>query len=220
MSKNSSDPRYRVNIKPGMRVMIQESCGSEFIPCYVKEIITGDPKHESGIKVSCEGGRIGRVKYIGTESTYKPPIELITILEKQIRKLIEEILSRHDLDWWNIRIPSTIKNAVEKKLRRGGSQRQKLKIPKYEKIEETDFFQLHMIIGYKKNWSCCFEPIFKEKSQTMKKLKDLATYRNLPAHSKDLTEDIEKKIRDYFDDLILLIEDYYRKKNQTRHSGI
>lgn len=45
----------------------------------------------------------------------------------------------------------------------------------------------------------------------MKKLEDLALYRNLPAHSKDLTESIEEKIRNNFDELILLIEDHSRK---------
>jgi len=213
MSQSSSDPRYRVNIKPGMRVMIREDYGSELTPCYVKEILTGDPKHESGIRVSCEGGKIGRVKHIGTESAYKTPIDLVTVLERRIRRLIVDVLSHRDPDWWDNRIPSVVREAVEEKQRRGVKRRQELKIPEYARIEETDFSHLHLIIGYKKNWSGYFEPIFKEKSQTMKKMGDLASYRNLPAHSKDLTEDIERKIRDYFDDLILLVEDHYRKDN-------
>lgn len=213
MSRTDQDPRYRVNIRPGLRVMIKEDGSPDLVPCYVKGIITGDPKHESGIKVLCENGKTGRVKYVGTESVYQTPIELVIILERRIRKLIAEILSHRDPDWWDNHIPGLVREAVEEKQRRGTKRRQELKIPEYARIEETDFSHLHLIIGYKKNWSSCFEPIFKEKHRTMKKMEDLASYRNLPAHSKDLTEDIERKIRDYFDDLILSIEDHYRKNN-------
>lgn len=211
MNQNNLDPRYRVNIEIGMRVMIQEDENPELIPCYVKEIITGDPRHESGIKVTCENGKIGRVKYIGTESVYEKPIELVIILEKKLRKFIVDILSNHDSDWWNNNIPSLVRVAVEEKQKKGQKQKQALKIPEYEKIDETDFFHLHLIIGYKKNWASHFEPILKEKSEIMKKLEEFALYRNLPAHSKDLTETIENRIRKYFDDLILMIEVHYRK---------
>ena len=215
MTKKTLDPRYRINIESGLRVMLKEenSENSELIPCYVKEIISPDSIIESGVKVRCEDEKIGRVKYIGTESTYKKPIELVTILEKKIRKLIVEILLNHDSDWWNNQIPSIVREAVDDKQKRGTKQKQELGIPEYEQIEETDFFHLHLIIGYKKNWNIFFEPIFKNKPETMRKLEELSSYRNLPAHSKDLTENIEKKIRTYFDDLILLIETFYRKQN-------
>lgn len=215
MTKKTLDPRYRINIESGLRVMIEEenSDNSELIPCYVKEIISSDSIVESGVKIICEDDKVGRIKYIGTESTYKKPIELIIILEKKIRKLIVEILSNHDSDWWNNQIPSLVREAVNDKQKRGIKQKEELEVPEYEQIEETDFFHLHLIIGYKKNWGKFFEPIFKNKSETMKKLEELAFYRNIPAHSKDLTENIEEKIRKYFDDLILLIEAFYRKQN-------
>ena len=213
MISKKLDPRYWVNIERGMRVMIQEekSKNSELIPCYVKEIMSSDVKNELGIKVKCEDGNIGRVKYIGTESTCKNSLELLIILEKKIRKLIVEILSKTGTDWWTNHIPTLVRESVEEKQKRGEKQKELLQIPNYQDIEETDFFHLHLIIGYKKNWSAFFEPIFKNKSETMKKLEDLALYRNLPAHSKDLTESIEEKIRNNFDELILLIEDHSRK---------
>ncbi|KFM21462.1 hypothetical protein AAA799B03_00985 [Marine Group I thaumarchaeote SCGC AAA799-B03] len=215
MTEKTLDPRYRINIESGLRVMIEEenSDNSELIPCYVKEIISSDSIVESGVKIICEDDKVGRIKYIGTESTYKKPIELIIILEKKIRKLVVEILSNHDSNWWENQIPSLVQEAVDEKQKRGIKQKEELKIPEYEQIEETDFFHLHLIIGYKKNWKIFFEPIFKSKPETMKKLVDLSSYRNLPAHSKDLTENIEEKIKTYFDDLILLIEAFYRKQN-------
>ena len=42
-STKSLDPRYRINIEIGMRVMIKEENNLELIPGYVKEIITQDP---------------------------------------------------------------------------------------------------------------------------------------------------------------------------------
>jgi hypothetical protein len=215
MTEKTLDPRYRINIESGLRVMIDEenSNNSELIPCYVKEIISTDSIVESGVKIICEDEKIGRIKYIGTESTYKKPIELVIILEKKIRKLIVEILSNYDSNWWENQIPSLVQEAVDDKQKRGIKQKQELEIPEYEQIEETDFFHLHLIIGYKKNWKLFFETIFKNKPETMKKLDELSSYRNLPAHSKDLTENIEKKIKTYFNDLILLIETFYRKQN-------
>ena len=48
-STKSLDPRYRINIEIGMRVMIKEENNLELIPGYVKEIITQDHLNESGI---------------------------------------------------------------------------------------------------------------------------------------------------------------------------
>ena len=213
MIPNNLDPRYRINIDLGRRVMVEEDGNPELIACYVKDIITSDPKHESGIKVLCEGGKIGRVRYIGTESAYKKSMELVMILEKRTRQLIVDVLSKHNSDWWNNHVPNLVKQDVEDKQKRGTKVKQRLKIPEYDKIKETDFFHLHLIIGYKKNWNVLFEEIFRDKSETMKKLDDLTSYRNLVAHGKDLTDDMTKNIREYFDDLILLIECYYRKTN-------
>ena len=215
MRPNNSDPRYRINIEPGMRVMIVVDDNPELIACYVKEILTGDPKHESGIKVLCEDGKVGRVRYIGTESVFKKPMELVMILEKQIRMLIVDILSKHNPNWWNANIPSLVREAVEEKQKRGTETKQRLGIPEYDKIKETDFFHLHLIVGYKKNWSTYFEDVFKDKSETMNKLKDLASYRNLTVHGKDLTDDMVKNIQVHFDDMIRSVEDYYRKNAQN-----
>lgn len=152
MISKKLDPRYWVNVERGMRVMIQEekSKNSELIPCYVKEIMSSDVKNELGIKVKCEDGNIGRVKYIGTESTYKNSLELLIILEKKIRKLIVEILSKTGTDWWTNHIPTLVRESVEEKQKRGEKQKELLQIPNYQDIEETDFFYLHLIIGYKK----------------------------------------------------------------------
>jgi len=214
MNQNKSlDPRYRVNIEIGMRVMIKEdSDNSELVPCYVKEIITKDPKHESGIKVICEDGKQGRVKCIGTETSFMSTMELITDLEKKLRRLIAEELSSNDPNWWNNKIHPDVKTRAEEKHSKNISKKKILQIPNYEMIEEIDFGDLSIIITSKKNWRNHFEKIFHDEKALFVKLDELTPYRNLPAHSKDVTPHIEKKIQVYYDDIVHLIENYKRTK--------
>jgi len=212
MNQNKSlDPRLRVNIELGMRVIIEEeSSDSNLVPCYVKEIITKDPKHESGIKVICENGKQGRVKFIGTESAFLDSRELLINLEKKLRKLIVEVLSNEDPNWWENKISPTIKEDIQNKLSSGGEIRKQLGIPEYELIEHTYFSHLPQII-LSNNWKY-FEKVFKDKNAILVKLNELAVYRNPSAHANELTDHIEKKIQVYYDDIILLIEEYQRNQ--------
>lgn len=212
--QKSSDPRYRLNIKLGMRVMIEEenSINSELVPCYVKEIISLDAINELGIKVICESGKIGRVKYVGTESSFMDTNDLLVVLERKLRKIIVEELSKVDPNWWDNLSP-TIKDDVQRKLDTGGEQRKQLGIPNYELIEYTNFYHLpDMILG--KRWQY-FEKIFKNKNAIDVKLHELATIRNPSAHANILPEMIEKKIQIYYDDIVRLIEDYQRKSENS-----
>ena len=80
-------------------------------------------------------------------------------------------------------------------------------------IEENDLTELVSVILAKKNWKHHFEKIFHEDKALFVKLDELAPYRNLPAHSKDVTPHIEKKIQVYYDDIVNLIEQYQRTKS-------
>ena len=215
ISKKSLDTRYRINIELGMRVIIEEenSKNSELTPCYVKEIITQDVMIKSGIKVVCEDDKIGRVKYIGTETNFMSPMELITNLEKKLRLLIAEELSSNDSDWWKNKIAPMIRENAELKHSKNITKKKLLQIPNYELIEETDFTELVSVIIAKKNWKNHFEKIFHDDKALFVKLDELAPYRNLPAHSKDVTPHIEKKIHVYYDDIVNLIEQYQRTKS-------
>ena len=84
-------------------------------------------------------------------------------------------------------------------------------IPNYDFIEEVYFSDLYLILLAKKNWKNNFEKIFHDRDTLRIKLAELASLRNLPAHSKDLTAHIEKKIQVYYDDIILHIENHVRK---------
>lgn len=57
----------RVNIKPGMRVMIvlkKDQRSGKLTEGIVKNILTNSPSHPHGIKVRLESGDIGRVQEI------------------------------------------------------------------------------------------------------------------------------------------------------------
>lgn len=212
MNQNKSlDPRLRVNIELSIRVMIkEESSDSNLVPCYVKEIITKDPKHESGIKVICEDGKKGRVKFIGTETSFMSSMELITNLEKKLRRLIAEELSQDDPEWWKNKIHPDIRERAEDKHSKNLTKKKTLQIPNYEMIEEIDFNDISTILTSKKNWKNHFEKIFHDEKALYVKLDELTPYRNIPAHSKEVTPHIEKKIQVYYDDIIHLIEEYQR----------
>lgn len=210
MTDNSHDGRYRINIQPGTRVVIEEQDKKgQLISGYVKDIMTKDAKHESGILVRLEDDVIGRVKHIGTESEYQKPIDLIITLEKRLRKLIVDVLSNNDPNWWE-KIHPTVKEKAEQKHDKGKDYKKLLQIPNYQLIEETDFGDLLLIITSDKNWNNHFHKIFLNRDALKVKLDELALYRNIPAHSKDVTPHIDMKIRAYYDDLIHLIEEHYR----------
>lgn len=212
MNQNKSlDPRLRVNIELGIRVMIEEeSSDSNLVSCYVKEIISKDPKHESGIKVICEDGKEGRVKFIGTETSFMSSMELITNLEKKLRHLIAEELSQDDPEWWKNKIRPDIRERAEDQHSKNLTKKKTLQIPNYEMIEEIDFNDLTTILTLKKNWKNHFEKIFHDEKALYVKLDELTPYRNIPAHSKEVTPHIEKKIQVYYDDIIHLIEEHQR----------
>lgn len=111
----SHDPKYLINIEIGMDVMILEGNENKKdpIPCKVKKIISTDAIVEFGVKVECEDGQIGRVKFIGEEGEFRNPDELLTILEKKLRKLIEDVLSKTSKNWWQDRISESIQENIE-----------------------------------------------------------------------------------------------------------
>lgn len=209
--KGASDPRYRANIEVGMRVVIKEEGNPDLVPCYVKEIITRDPMNDLGVQVTCEDGRTGRIRHIGTEAAYMQPMDLITRLETNLRGLIVEELSRGDPGWWNSKIHPTIREKVADEKQRGKKYKRILQIPDYKLIEEVYFSDLHIILLSKKNWKNHFEKIFHDDDALRVKLSELSSCRNLPAHSKGLTERLDRKIRVYYDDIMLLIEEHNRR---------
>lgn len=208
--KGSLDPRYRANISIGMRVTIKEEESRDLAPCYVRKIITRDAMNELGVMVMCEDGRVGRVQHIGTETAYKPPMDLITDLEAKMRRLIVEELSRDDPDWWDHKVPPKIRERVAAKI--GGEYGQDTTTPRHKLIEEIYFSELDLIIrASKKNWAKHFRQIFQDPDMLKVKLSELSHCRNRLAHGREFTEHLKKKVQVYYDDITQLIETHQRR---------
>ena len=64
---NEKDPRYRNNIKPGMKVLIvlkKDQPTGKLTPGIVKKILTNKKFHPRGIKVMLTDNKVGRVQKI------------------------------------------------------------------------------------------------------------------------------------------------------------
>jgi len=207
------DPKYLVNIEIGMDVMILDDNEKEnkLIPCKVKKKISTDAIVELGVKVECEEGEKGRVKFIGEEAEYREPDDLLTLLEKRLRKLIEEVLSKTSENWWQSRISKTIQDNVELKNEKYEKLRNLLDIDKFSSLEQTDFVHLQWIITDKKNYQFFKEIFGEDKSAIAVKLFELSHFRNIDAHSKELKNLEKQKIRIYFHDIDYQIKRYYEK---------
>ena len=212
MASKSLDGRYRINIEPGLRVMIKADEAIDLIPCYVKEILTQDPMHDLGIKVTCEDGKTGRIKHIGTETTCMEPADLISNLEKKLRSLIATELSADDPKWWENKIQPKIRERISISRQTGARAKKVLQIPNYDLIDELYFSEISDIILAKKNWKLNFEKIFHDRDALRVKLHELAPCRNISAHSKVLTVHLRRKIQVYYDDIIPLVEAYERNQ--------
>ena len=209
----SLDPKYLVNVEVGMDVMILEDNASKnnLIPCKVKKRISTDAIVELGVKVECEDGKIGRVKFIGEEAEIREPNELLTLLEKKLRKLIEEVLSKTSENWWQDKISKTIQENVELKNEKYEKMRTLLDIGKFSSLEQTDFVHLQWIITDKKNYQYFKEIFGEDKSVIAAKLSELSHFRNIDAHSKELKNLEKQKIQVYFHDIDYQIKKHYKK---------
>ena len=209
----SFDPRYLVNIDIGMDVMILEDNQNKnnLIPCKVKKKISTDVIVELGVKVECEDGKTGRVKFIGEEAEYRDSDELLTILEKKLRKIIEDVLSKTSKNWWQDRISKSIQENVGLKNEKYEKLRNLLDIDKFSTLEQTDFVHLHWIITDKKNYPFFKEIFGEDKSTIAVKLFELSHFRNINAHSKELKNLEKQKVKVYFYDIDYQIRRYYEK---------
>ena len=193
-----------------MDVMILEENEKKdrLIPCKVKTKISTDPIVELGVKVECDDGKIGRVKFIGEEAEYREPHDLLILLEKRLRKLIEEVLSKTSDNWWKYRVAEKIREKVKEKDKKYEKLRNRLDIDNFSSLEQTDFVHLQWIITDKDNYTYFKEIFGDDKSAITVKLSELSHFRNIDAHSKELKNLEKQKIQVYFHDIIYQINRY------------
>ena len=205
------DGRYRINVKTGTVVKVQERSkeDSALIIGIVKEIITKSPFHNLGITVLLENGTEGRVKEIVENTSNlnideKTSFELINLLETKSRELIVKCLATQE-NWWET-LPQDVREHAEQRSERDSKVQKTMRMNKHSKIEQIDFADLERIFIKRDFWKNHFKDIFLDQNKLSTKLQEIATMRNHIDHSKSLSRDNEERLRIYCKDIFEMIK--------------
>lgn len=177
----------------------------------LKVAAEASPPNEYSIKAQAELGRVqipvgegeqigeamktAEVKLDASELMSKPSsdfdatdcYQLLRWLEREIRSLIVNELSKLTPNWWKQRVPPDVRsNAETRKQEREkpypGRARQNL--PLHEYLEFQDYIK---IIIMKTNWNEVFKQILVRPEVLTVKLEEISIFRNDVAHMRDLT---------------------------------
>lgn len=123
---------------------------------------------------------------------------MIYVLENSIRHIIMYVLKRkYGDDWWDKRVPATIRRNVEDRVKQEGKNRWHSRRGGH-RIFYTDFGDLNSIII--NNWDD-FKEMFPNQRWIQTRMEEIELSRNIIAHNNPLpTREIER-LRLYFDDL-------------------
>lgn len=114
---------------------------------------------------------------------------LLNVLERELRKLIAEELSKKSSNWWRERIPEGLRVSAEerKKSAEEVKQLQGVSYKEEHPIEYLDFPHYLDIICRTDNWNDTFKPIFRDKERIRIRLQEINPRRNDVAHSRTLS---------------------------------
>lgn len=157
---------------------------------------------------------LGRKKDKGdTDSAYYPQFEakfrdeakqmakhyeIFYCLEKSIRDLIVTALKTVDKDWWETKVPQSVRDEVKARMKKEADSG--VTFRSEEPIEFTTFGELSEII--KANWKDVFASIFNNLKAVERVMGDLNTLRAPIAHCGTLAEDevlrLQLSVRNWF----------------------
>lgn len=125
------------------------------------------------------------------------PAETLQSLERQLRRCIEERLSRLAANWWSERIPEEVRTRAERRR----SLRERvwpwLDGGEHRPMEYLDFPDYARIILEPQNWEQAFSPVFVDPDALRVKLRELEPIRNDVAHSRRVTAVNADRLRLY-----------------------
>jgi len=129
--------------------------------------------------------------------------ELLRILEKELRSFIKETLSRITDRWWYECIPKDVREEAERR-----RQKEEYLQPwisaeqKADLIDYIDFSGYRKIILKRDNWEKVFKHVFRDKTITEAKFKELENIRNKVMHFRSLTPIEKDKLKLYVKDIL------------------
>lgn len=117
--------------------------------------------------------------------------EIFYLFENDLRCFIErEMTKKHGDDWWHAGIPRLIRASCAARREEGLDEERDANM-----ISFANFNDYNIIIGENKN---LFGYYLSDTKLWQNRLKELEPIRNAIAHSRNISEDSEKKVRDYY----------------------
>jgi len=132
-------------------------------------------------------------------------------LEKTLRRIVVEQLSKIDEKWWLRRVPEEIRQYAERRKR---EEMEKLvRTQDFHPIWYVDFTDYVAIITRRDNWNEVFKSIFRNKEHFKAAIEMLSPIRNKIAHMRPLSErEITNLIALSEDILVAIWEQAYNRK--------
>ena len=128
--------------------------------------------------------------------------DVLRMLERELRRCIEERLSRVTANWWTERVPEEVRLHAERRV----SLRERvwpwLDGGGHRAVEYLDFPDYARIILDLQNWQQVFSSVFVDQDALRVKLRELEPIRNDVAHSRQITPANAARLRLYARELV------------------
>jgi DGQHR domain-containing protein len=136
-------------------------------------------------------------------------------LEKQLREVIEGVLSGVSQKWWQERVPDDVRRNAEQRQARNESPWPWYSGGAHPRQAYLNFPAYAKIIISQANWGY-FRHYFKDRTITEAKLKELEPVRNDIAHNRQLTPERFEHLKLYCQDLLACVETWRRERTTSQ----
>jgi Swt1-like HEPN len=170
---------------------VSQTLGPRLTQSLLRLLAQADSAHRPDTSVRRVLEAVGRIEGWQPPSLPSRPTEqssdALRMLERELRRCIEERLSRLTANWWTERVPEEVRLHAERRM----SLRERvwpwLDSGGHRPIEYLDFPDYARIILDPQNWQQAFSPVFVDPDALRVKLRELEPIRNDVAHSRQIT---------------------------------
>ncbi len=131
-----------------------------------------------------------------------PSIDELRTLEQELRRCIEDRLSRLSPNWWSERVPAEVRRHAERRKALRDRVWPWLASGNYSLVEYLDFPDYATILLESQNWLEGFAPIFVDADSLRVKLRELEPIRNDLAHARQISSANAERLRLYSRELV------------------
>lgn len=127
---------------------------------------------------------------------------MLRILERELRRCIEERLSRLSANWWTELVPEEVRLHAERRMASRDRVWPWLDGGEHRPIEYLDFPDYARVILETQNWQRAFSGVFVDREALRVKLHELEPIRNDIAHSRQISTANDDRLRLYARELV------------------